>query len=212
MKTRTKTERAILPWEELREVVASKDSGDLFVAAQALPDDDVLVLVRGDLRSLVVPLSTFRQAKGGPKPDAARVSVTDYGQTVRLGEYEIAADALLYEFDADARRRLKKRAIQADATLGVATTKRLDEKTMKTKTERKSQAQRFKAGHVYSIDVERERIVHGKHLHVETQPLLRGSFEVHQALRAKDDTVILFGELIENGERYLVRIGKGFPR
>ena len=54
--------------------------------------------------------------------------------------------------------------------------------------------------------------MHGKHLHVETQSLVRGSFEVYQALRAKDDTVILFGELIENGERYLVRIGKGFPR
>ncbi len=111
---------ALLPWEELREVVASKDARDLFVAAQALPDDDMLVLVRGDLGSLVVPLSTFRQAKGGPKPDAARVSVTDYGQTVCFGEYEVAADALLYECDADARRRLKKRAIQADATLGGA--------------------------------------------------------------------------------------------
>lgn len=111
---------AILPLEELREVLASDSRDDLFVAAQVVPEDEVLVLFRGNLRSLIVPLSTFRRTKRGPAPDASCVSVTDYGQTVRLGEYEIAADALLYEFDPDARRRLKKRALRDDPSLGAA--------------------------------------------------------------------------------------------
>jgi hypothetical protein len=35
------------------------------------------------------------------------IAVTDFGQTVRLGVYEAATDAILCEFDDDYRRRAK---------------------------------------------------------------------------------------------------------
>lgn len=89
------THFAALPSDELREVLGSKDFANLVIAALTISDDDKLVLFWGDFRSLVVPLSTFFQVKGEPNPDAARVSVTDYGQTVRLGEYEIAVDTFV---------------------------------------------------------------------------------------------------------------------
>lgn len=110
----------MLPRDELSEVLVADNREELFVAAHAVPEDDALVLFRGDLRSLIVPLSAFRARKGGPKPDPTKVSVTDYGQTVRLGEYEIAAEALLYEFDPEARRRAKRRAITTDDSLGAS--------------------------------------------------------------------------------------------
>ncbi len=110
----------MLPRDELREVLVADNRQDLFVAAHAVPQDDALVLFRGDLRSLIVPLSAFKGKKGGPKPNPRKVSVADYGQTVCLGEFEIASDALLYEFDPDARRRAKHREISADDSLGAS--------------------------------------------------------------------------------------------
>jgi hypothetical protein len=101
-------------------VLVADERQDLFVAAHAVPEDDVLVLFRGDLRSLIVPLSRLEGRKRGPKPDPKKVSVTDYGQTICLGDYEIAADALLYELDPDARRRAKRREIKTDDSLGAS--------------------------------------------------------------------------------------------
>lgn len=50
-------------------------------------------------------------------------------------------------------------------------------------------------------------------MHVETQRLVRGSFCVRQVVGpSKDGTLTLLGELIENGEHYVVRLGKGVPR
>jgi DNA-binding XRE family transcriptional regulator len=108
----------ILPVDQLREVLASDDRQDLFIAARAIPEDDALVLFRGDLRSLIVPLSSLARRKGGPIPDPEDVAVTDYGQTIRLGAYEVAADALLYELDPEARRRARKRAVASEESLG----------------------------------------------------------------------------------------------
>jgi DNA-binding XRE family transcriptional regulator len=110
----------MLPRDELREVLVADNRQDLFVAAHAVPQDDALVLFRGDLRSLIVPLSAFKGKKGGPKPNPKKVSVMDYGQTVCLGDYQIASDALLYEFDPEARRRAKRREIKADPSLGAS--------------------------------------------------------------------------------------------
>lgn len=110
----------MLPRDELREVLVAENRQDLFVAAHAVLEDDALVLFRGDLRSLIVPLSRFKGKKDGPKPDPKKVSVSDYGQTICLGDYEIAGDALLYEFDPDARRRAKRREIKTDDSLGAS--------------------------------------------------------------------------------------------
>src|SRR5690606_26214834 len=106
--------------DELREVLSADNRQDLFVAAHFVPEYKALVLFRGDLRSLIVPLSAFKGKRGGPKPNPKKLAITDYGQTVRLGDYEIASDALLYEFDPDARRRAKRREIRMGDSLGAS--------------------------------------------------------------------------------------------
>src|SRR5207249_10575707 len=72
------------------------------------------------LRRLAVPFDWFKRRPGGPKPDFKNFAITDSGQTVRLGEYEAGADAILYEFDTEARRRMREREIRADQSFGGA--------------------------------------------------------------------------------------------
>jgi hypothetical protein len=81
---------------------------------------EVLVLLRGSLKPLVIPLSWFRRRSTAPEPNADDCEITDWGHTVRLGEYEAAADAILYEFDAEYRRRAKARQVERDDSFGGA--------------------------------------------------------------------------------------------
>lgn len=79
-----------------------------------------MVLIRGDLTSLVVPFSWFVARPNGPKPDFADFEVIDSGQTIKLGGYEAAADAVLYEFDAEFRKQERKRRVSQDKSFGGA--------------------------------------------------------------------------------------------
>lgn len=108
----------LLPKSELREVLSAPHRNDLFIATAYLPEADALVLYRGTLGRLVVPLSWFRSREEGPQPDPGRAATTDYGQTIRLGDYEVAGDAVLYEFDPEYRRRAKERMRRHDPSLG----------------------------------------------------------------------------------------------
>jgi DNA-binding XRE family transcriptional regulator len=97
--------------------MGAEDAEDLFIGGVVDTDDKALVLYRGNLDRLVVPLDWFK-ARSGARPDFAAFAVTDYGQTIQFGKYEAAADAVLYEFDAKARRRMKAREIRQDSSLG----------------------------------------------------------------------------------------------
>jgi hypothetical protein len=110
----------LLPIDELADVLGSANRDDLFVGGAVAPDDAAVVLYRGNLEPLVVPLTWFRSRPGGSKPDPSRLAVTDFGQTVRLGKYEAATDAILYEFDETYRRRAKKRRLKQDRSFGGA--------------------------------------------------------------------------------------------
>ena len=44
----------------------------------------------------------------------------DFGQTVRLGRYEAAANAILCEFDHEYRRRARARLLESDASFGAS--------------------------------------------------------------------------------------------
>jgi hypothetical protein len=107
-----------LPSEELSEVLEAPNRADLFMGGQATSTD--LLLYRGNLEPLTVPRSWFGARAGSPRPDFTRFAVTDYGQTVRLGSHESAADAILYEFDEDYRARARKRMREQDNSLGGA--------------------------------------------------------------------------------------------
>jgi len=110
----------LLPIDELADVLGSPNREDLFVGAAFASVDAAVLLYRGSLEPLVVPLTWFRQRPGGPRPDAAYLAVTDSGQTVRLGDYEAATDAILFEFDDAYRRRARKRQIERDSSFGGA--------------------------------------------------------------------------------------------
>jgi hypothetical protein len=74
------------------------------VGGAVVPAAKSLVLIRGDLTSLVVPFSWFVARPNGPKPDFTDFEVIDSGQTIKLGSHEAAVDAVLYELDARAFR------------------------------------------------------------------------------------------------------------
>lgn len=110
----------LLPIDELADVLGSSNREDLFVGAAIAVADAAVILYRGSLEPLVVPLTWFRPRPGGPRPDTDDLAITDSGQTVRLGDYEAATDAVLYEFDDAYRRRAKKRQLERDASFGGA--------------------------------------------------------------------------------------------
>jgi hypothetical protein len=107
-----------LPDNELAEVLAAENHADLFIGGAADEGAGTLVLYRGDLTPLVVPLSMFKARPGSPRPDAGRLEIVDYGQTVRLGDFEASADSILYEQDADYRRKAKARLVEQDDSFG----------------------------------------------------------------------------------------------
>lgn len=121
-----------LPREELKAVLKSADRRDRFVGGMVDEETKIATLWRGDLTSLVVPLAAFAPTASGVRPDWKRFAVTDYGHTLRFGPYEAAADAVLYEFDLDFRRRVNKTRIATERTLG-ASIRRLRMQRQKTR-------------------------------------------------------------------------------
>jgi hypothetical protein len=107
-----------LPIDELAAVLADERRGDLFIGGYADRESQTLTLVRGDLRRLSVPLSMFPPSGAGTHRDPSRLAFTDCGNTVRLGRYEAAADAILYEADPDFRSRFLAKKRADDKTFG----------------------------------------------------------------------------------------------
>lgn len=114
------TAGGFLPAGELAEALAAENRSDLFVGGNVDLATETLTLWRGDLTPLTVPFTAFETSGDGTAPDFARFSVIDCGQTVRLGEYEAATDALLYEFDPVYRRRVAKRRLREDRSFGAS--------------------------------------------------------------------------------------------
>lgn len=108
----------LLPPDELREVLASPAPGDLFVGG--VVSGPLVVLFRGTLSPVVLPLAWFERREGAARPDFASFEVTDFGQTVRFGEYEAAADLILYAHDPEYRRRARDREIRHDPSFGAS--------------------------------------------------------------------------------------------
>lgn len=110
----------LVPAADMAAVLAAENPENFFIGGVADAEDKALVLYRGTLERLVVPFSWFCSPRHGTKPDFIDFEVIDGGQTIRLGEYEAAADAILYEFDTEARRRMKEALIEKDTSFGGA--------------------------------------------------------------------------------------------
>lgn len=91
--------QGLLPPEELAEVLAAPNKADLFIGGMVDADSKTLTLWRGNLAPLTVPFTAFPPSGDGITPDFSAFAVSDCGHTVRLGAYEAATEALLYEYD-----------------------------------------------------------------------------------------------------------------
>jgi DNA-binding Xre family transcriptional regulator len=105
---------------ELAEALQADERADLFIGGSVDRATETITLWRGNLDTLTVPFSAFEESGDGVQPDFGKFSLIDYGQTVRLGKYEAAADALLYEFDPEYRRRIKKERLESEQTFGAS--------------------------------------------------------------------------------------------
>jgi DNA-binding Xre family transcriptional regulator len=109
-----------IPAEELAEVLNADNRANLLIGGFANEATQTITLWRGNLESLTVPFSAFEKSGAGTEPDFRAFSVTDCGQTVKLGGYEAAVDAILYEYDPEFRRAISKKRLQEDRTFGAA--------------------------------------------------------------------------------------------
>jgi hypothetical protein len=110
----------LLPYEELAVVLGAAKRRDLFIGGFVDPKTETLILYRGDFARLAVPLSNFKAPGSGPKPNPSALSFTDYGQTICLGSYQAAGDAILHEMDPDFRRRINAKRREEDRSFGAS--------------------------------------------------------------------------------------------
>jgi hypothetical protein len=105
---------------ELLHILRAPNRDELFIGGAYDRVENVVLLYRGNVEPLLIPGAWFKAASPNPSAriDLKRLSIVDHGQTLRLGTYEISADAILYEFDENFRGRAKKRAIDTDDSLG----------------------------------------------------------------------------------------------
>ena len=109
-----------LPPEELAEVLVDERKADLIIGGIVDSLSRNLTLWRGSFESLTVPFAAFPPSGNGVYPDFTQFRVIDYGQTIQLGAYEAATEALLYEFDPDYRRRVMRERRASDQSFGAA--------------------------------------------------------------------------------------------
>ncbi len=88
------------------EALQAGHRADLFVGGFVEHHSSTMVLIRGNLQSIRVPLSWFDDPRVGPH-DWEQFGLIDYGNTICLGDYEVAADAILEDFGDLPDRRAK---------------------------------------------------------------------------------------------------------
>ncbi len=110
----------LLPAAKLLEVVTAAHRRDLCIGGTVLAAQGVVVLIRGDLEALTVPLGQFGPTPLTVVPDFSDFEIADFGQTLRFGLCEAAFDAVLYQCDPDYRRRLKAQRRAEEQTLGAS--------------------------------------------------------------------------------------------
>jgi DNA-binding Xre family transcriptional regulator len=109
-----------IPAEELAEVLQADNRANLLIGGFVNNATRTITLWRGNLESLTVPFSAFETSGDGTVPDFNNFSVIDCGQTVKLGHYEAAVDALLYEFDPEFRRAAFKKRLREEQSFGAS--------------------------------------------------------------------------------------------
>jgi DNA-binding XRE family transcriptional regulator len=81
---------------------------DVFIGGHIDRSLGAALLVRGTFEQLLVPLTLFRPS-GKSRPDFKRFELSDYGHTLRFGDYEATTDSVLWDMDPHYRARIKAR-------------------------------------------------------------------------------------------------------
>lgn len=110
----------LLELDALMDVLTSPGREDLFIGGAVDGERGAVLLYRGSVEPLVVPLAWFRNKSSEAVADPDQFEITDFGQTVKLGAFEASADAILNEFDPEYRRRARKRALHEDSSFGAS--------------------------------------------------------------------------------------------
>jgi hypothetical protein len=103
---------------ETLEIFASKNPSHFVIGGTLELGLSLLVLTRGDLSTLPVPLSAFKESGDKIIPNFKEFSIVDGGQTLKFGEYEASVDSILYEFDPEYRKYLKNQRNRTDKSFG----------------------------------------------------------------------------------------------
>jgi hypothetical protein len=109
----------VLPQDQVVAVLGTEHPEDYLIGGVYNAEDDFLILYRGNLDTLTVPLA-WMKANPVTEPDPTDFEIIDYGQTIRLGDYEAGVDAILYKFDAEYRRRKKEKRRNLDDSFGAS--------------------------------------------------------------------------------------------
>ena len=109
-----------LATSDLLAVMTAENAADRLVGVLVSRETAELVLVRGDASTMAVPFTWFHVTPTGVAPDFDDVEVVDFGIGLRLGSYEAAVEAILYELDRDFRARERQRRIEMDPSFGAA--------------------------------------------------------------------------------------------
>ena len=109
-----------LPNRELVSALLRGDASERFIGGIVDLKSKTITLLKGDAETIIIPFSLFPPSGNGVKPDFAKLGFTDYGQTVRFGPYEAAADAILYETDLNYRRRLNRLRQESERNFGAS--------------------------------------------------------------------------------------------
>lgn len=109
-----------IPAVEMAEVLRAVHRANLLIGGFVNEATQTITLWRGNLKSLTVPFSAFEKSVEATRPDFNEFSVTDCGQTVKLGGCEATVEAILYEYDPEYRRALTKKRLQEDRSFGAA--------------------------------------------------------------------------------------------
>lgn len=112
------SDQASLPISEMLEVFSAKNPDHLVIGGSIDAALDVLVITRGDLSTLAVPLATFRPSGDRIVPNFSDFLIIDSGQTLKFGEYEASVDSVLYEFDQEYRKNIKSHRSKTDKSFG----------------------------------------------------------------------------------------------
>ena len=111
---------ARLPLDDFVDAVLEAEPQRSNVVVAGVVQGDSLTLWRADGRTLDAPLRLFQPAGDGTSPDFTQFAIEDCGLTLKFGAYESTVDVVLYQLDAEYRRRVKLNERLQDPSFGAS--------------------------------------------------------------------------------------------